>query len=110
MSIVFVFAQAQDPAARVEQVAKTTEAGIWVILGLVCFGLFMVLFELVPGFIALMRGHPSALGIFALCFFLGWTGIAWVIALIWSLSSTETARTTVVIQDRPRRSRDDDYD
>lgn len=108
MSLTFVFAQAQDPAARVEQVARTTEAGIWVILGLVCFGLFMVLLELLPGFIAAMRGHPSALGIFALCFFLGWTGIAWIIALVWSLSSVEPARTTVVIQ-RRGRSRDE-YD
>lgn len=37
-----------------------------------------------PTLIAIIRGHPSWGGIFALNIFLGWTFLGWVGALIWS--------------------------
>ena len=43
-----------------------------------------------PTIIALVRHAPSAPGIALLNFFLGWTGIFWIIALIWALTSVPT--------------------
>jgi hypothetical protein len=41
---------------------------------------------IVPWGVACRRGHSSALAIFALCVLLGWTGIGWIAALVWSLA------------------------
>jgi ABC-type transport system involved in cytochrome c biogenesis permease component len=41
-----------------------------------------------PTFIALARHHHNSLAIFALNLLLGWTGIGWIAALIWSLTAT----------------------
>ena len=46
---------------------------------------FMLLPYFLPTIIAMIRNHSSAGGIFALNFFLGWTAIGWVIALVWAL-------------------------
>jgi len=40
-----------------------------------------------PTIIALVRHSPSAPGIALVNFFFGWTGIGWIVALIWALSS-----------------------
>ena len=48
-----------------------------------------------PTIIALVRHAPSAPGIALLNFFLGWTGIFWIVALVWALSST--ARPQVIV-------------
>lgn len=39
-----------------------------------------------PTIIAFMRGHLSKGAILALNLLLGWTGIAWLVALLWSLT------------------------
>jgi Na+/H+-dicarboxylate symporter len=37
--------------------------------------------------IAIVRHTPSALGVAALNFFLGWTVIGWLLALVWALAA-----------------------
>jgi len=44
----------------------------------------IVLIYFLPTIVALARGHLSALAIFLLDLFLGWTLIGWLAALIWS--------------------------
>ena len=39
-----------------------------------------------PTIIAASRHHHNVLGVFLVNFFLGWTVIGWVVALVWSLS------------------------
>ena len=49
---------------------------------------FMLAVGFAPTIIALARHHHNSLAIFALNLLLGWTGIGWIAALIWSLTST----------------------
>ena len=44
-----------------------------------------------PTIIALLRGHLSALAIFLLNLFLGWTLIGWIVALVWSCTANTSA-------------------
>lgn len=78
-----------------------------------CYCLMVLLFELIPTWIALARKHPNTVPIFLVNFFLGWTCIGWFVALVWSFTNPQ-AGATVIIEDRPRRRRqrrrDDDYD
>jgi Superinfection immunity protein len=41
---------------------------------------------LLPSLIAALRGHLDAAAIFVLNLVLGWTGLGWLVALIWSLT------------------------
>ena len=50
-----------------------------------------VLLYFLPTVVALIRGHLSALAIFFLNLFLGWTLIGWIIALIWSCTGNTSA-------------------
>lgn len=59
--------------------------GIGIIIAIVVAGLF---FGFIPFGIAVLRGHGSAFAIFLVCLFFGWSGIGWLIALIWSFSDT----------------------
>ena len=47
--------------------------------GLILLGLYLL-----PFLIALGRQNVSVTGIFFLNFFLGWTGIGWIAALLWA--------------------------
>jgi len=49
-------------------------------------GLLGIVLYFLPTFLAASRHHPSVLGIFQLNFFLGWSVIGWVIALVWAVS------------------------
>lgn len=54
------------------------------------FGLALIPFGVIhflPTIIAAFRGAQSIVGIFLLNFFLGWTVIGWVIALIWAITN-----------------------
>lgn len=42
-------------------------------------------FYFLPTFVALFAGNKNTLSIFLLNFLLGWTFIAWVIALVWAV-------------------------
>jgi Superinfection immunity protein len=58
----------------------------------------LVLIYLLPAIIAWRRGHASTGGILALNLFLGWSGIVWIIALIWALSNKgQHVQQTVVV-------------
>jgi hypothetical protein len=43
-----------------------------------------------PIVIALGRQHRNALAIFMLNLFLGWTGLGWIFALVWSCTNNHT--------------------
>ncbi len=51
----------------------------------ILFVVALVLF--IPAIIAYRRRHPNRVAIFALNVFAGWTGIAWIAALVWSLTA-----------------------
>ncbi len=46
----------------------------------------------VPCFIALVRDHEQQGPIIMICLFTGWTGIGWLVALVWSFSSQRRRR------------------
>jgi hypothetical protein len=50
------------------------------------------LFYIIPGLVAWDRRHPDGRSIWALTLLLGWTGIAWLVALIWALRTTGADR------------------
>ena len=50
------------------------------------FGLGFVMYFL-PSIIALARSKRDIVGIVLLNFFLGWTMIGWVVALVWALKT-----------------------
>ena len=53
-------------------------------LGIIGFLVSRAVFFL-PTIIAVARHHRNALAIFLVNFFLGWTGIGWIAALVWSV-------------------------
>ena len=59
---------------------------------------FLALFVLywLPTIIAIARHTHSALGVAALNFFLGWTGLGWVLALMWALAANPTQQVIVI--------------
>jgi hypothetical protein len=42
---------------------------------------------LLPTGVAVLRGHPNRFPIFLLNLLLGWSFVAWVIALVWSFTA-----------------------
>jgi hypothetical protein len=52
---------------------------------------------LLPGIIASARGHHNAGAIWAISILLGWTGLGWLVAFIWSLTSTRAYRIPQVV-------------
>ncbi|NEG63868.1 superinfection immunity protein [Pantoea agglomerans] len=48
-----------------------------------------LIFYLLPGIIASVRGHKSSTAIWVLTVVLGWTGLGWVVALVWSFTNSE---------------------
>lgn len=54
----------------------------WVLVGLAVY--FM------PWMVARSRGHKNAAAIAVLNFFLGWTALGWVIALVWAYTDGKT--------------------
>ena len=64
-------------------------------------GSFMILFVLaallyfIPSLIGILRKHHNLVGLIALNFFLGWTVLGWVGALVWSLLRTSKGTTII---------------
>ena len=60
---------------------------------LLSFGLFFMiiggLLHFIPSVIAFLRDHQSKWAILALNVLLGWSGIGWIAALIWSLTGVK---------------------
>ena len=47
---------------------------------------------LIPAYIACWRQHSSRAAILATNIFLGWSGLGWIVALIWSLTGERKER------------------
>ena len=52
------------------------------------FFLFICAMYWLPTLIAVVRRTPSALGVAVFNFFLGWTVIGWIVALVWALAAS----------------------
>ena len=50
-------------------------------------GIVALVVFFLPALIALLRGHDNTFAIFLTNLLLGWTGIGWVVALIWSFTA-----------------------
>ena len=62
--------------------------------------MFLLLFPyFLPTIIAVLRRKTSAVGVFFLNLFLGWTFIGWVGALIWALSADR--QPTIIVNNAP---------
>lgn len=57
-----------------------------------------------PTIIAVFRHAPSALGVAMLNFFLGWTVIGWILALVWALAAHTGPQVIVIENGRVVRS------
>jgi hypothetical protein len=54
---------------------------------LVALALVVILaINFIPTFVAFAGKHPNRVAIFVLNIFFGWTGIGWVICLVWALT------------------------
>jgi uncharacterized membrane protein YhaH (DUF805 family) len=60
-------------------------------VGFLFFPFFMapvgLLLYFLPTILAAVRRHHNILGVFLLNFFLGWTVIGWIVALVWAMSA-----------------------
>jgi len=66
------------------------------------WGLFIFVFPyFLPTIIAVVRRKSSAVGVFFLNLFLGWTVIGWIGALIWAQSSDRIPAPTVIVNNPP---------
>jgi len=63
--------------------------------------LFLIAMYWLPTIIAVVRRTPSALGVAAINFFLGWTVIGWIVALVIALAAYPAER-VVIIEGRAR--------
>jgi Superinfection immunity protein len=80
---------------------------IRLLAGLVMVHIVVVFFVyFVPTFIALMRDKRSKGAIIALNILAGWTGIGWLIALIWSLTSDQPQAQQVVYVQQANAAQD----
>ncbi|HVV28347.1 MAG TPA: superinfection immunity protein [Rhizomicrobium sp.] len=60
------------------------------------FLLFLFVMYWLPTIVAVVRHAPSALGVAALNFFLGWTVIGWIMALVWALAAASGPQVIVI--------------
>jgi|SRR5699024_9373145 len=70
------------------------------ILGIVILLIFMVVgiaFYLLPAIIGFVRKKDNAISILLLNLFLGWSLIAWVVALVWA-TTKDSSQQQVIIQ------------
>jgi len=68
------------------------------------FILFLFVMYWLPTLIAIVRQAPSALGVAMLNFFLGWTVVGWILALIWALAANTSPHVIVIENGRVVRS------
>ena len=67
-------------------------------------GAMLLIPYFLPTIIALIRRSNSTAGIFMLNFFLGWTFIGWIAALVWSITSRNDSATIIVNNTYPSNS------
>jgi len=68
---------------------------------MISFILFLIAMYWLPTIVAIVRRTPSALGVAAINFFLGWTVIGWVVALVIALAAYPAER-VIIIEGRAR--------
>ena len=68
------------------------------------FILFWIALYWLPTLVALVRQTPPALGIAMLNFFLGWTVVGWILALVWALAANPHTHVIVIENGRVVRS------
>lgn len=56
-----------------------------------------IAFFLIPTLIAYRRNHPSKLAISLVNLLLGWSGIGWIVALIWSATNANSGAPQQVV-------------
>ena len=67
-------------------------ASEWLVIIFILLPLYFL-----PTIIAMTRKSPNSTAIFLLNFFLGWTFVGWICALIWAFSSNSKQAPTVVV-------------
>lgn len=62
------------------------------------FGIFAIVLAcyLLPTITAAIRSHHNGMAIFLLNFFLGWSFIGWVVALVWAFTKPPPPQRVVV--------------
>ncbi len=70
------------------QVSDASSGGV---VGLAWLALIAVAYFL-PTICAQSRGHRNTMPIFILNLFLGWTGLGWIIALVWAFTADQSRR------------------
>lgn len=60
--------------------------------------LLFVVLVFTPWMVAVIRDHRQKAAIFALCLFLGWTFLFWVLALVWALMKDREAPNPFSVQ------------
>jgi hypothetical protein len=50
-------------------------------------GVVFLALYLIPSLVTAIRHHHNELAIFILNFLLGWTGLGWVVALVWACTT-----------------------
>ena len=54
--------------------------------------ILMIALYLLPGLIATCNKHANELAVWLLNVLLGWTGLGWVVALVWSVMATQKGK------------------
>lgn len=67
-------------------------------------GLLVVLIALLPTLIAFRRKHEHRIGITFLNLLAGWTGIGWIVALVWAMKPEAASRMRGALKTRPPKS------
>ncbi|UMZ72551.1 superinfection immunity protein [Natranaerofaba carboxydovora] len=62
-------------------------------LDIITSGLFIIFIYFLPTILAVSRKHKNAYAIWLLNFFLGWTFIFWVLALVWASLNSQKEST-----------------
>lgn len=60
------------------------------------FLLFLFAMYWLPTIVAISRHTHSALGVAMVNFFTGWTGIGWIVAMVWALGASPSERVIYV--------------
>ena len=66
--------------------------------GFIVFWLVLCVIYFLPAIVAFKRSHRSTLAIFVLTFFLGWSGLCWIIALVWACTSNTESNHVVNVR------------
>jgi hypothetical protein len=86
---------AQTPIQNYDStVSSSTSSAALATTGFILLGLILV-FYFLPAIIGVCNCHPHKFGISLLNFFLGWTLVGWVVALVWAVSKPQPVSITV---------------